>query len=621
MKGFSFRFVLMVGFNALFSTSLLGQMAYQSSNYATVGDSVFLTNAQLGSSTFSNTGPNVIWDYSGLIGSGQRLVQFRAPNQTGFTPAQWPYIQNSSNVNLSSTDESVVSLGMVQYSEPNDYFLVSGTSLSQKAVSSKLTINSTSFILKTVYSTPDIVYHFPLAYGNTPDSSEASYTSSIPNVYYKQTSLKRKNTIDGWGELTTPYGTFSGCIRLNSEITRIDSMSVDTIGFPKDTTFLRELKWFHPSFNYPLLTVNENLVNGTYVTSGIEYADNQQFFQPTALFAYLPIFPQVGDTVSFQNLSNNAVSYSWKFNDSASAVETSVLTNPQHIFSLAGTYPIQLIAWNGTLSDSIIIPVVVTDTTLPIASFSWMEVPAFIGDSIHFQNTSQYALQADWDFDDPSSGSLNTSAAFNPVHIFNQVGTYSVRLIASNGLGNDTLVQFLTILDTLQAQAAFFWLPDTIYENDTVLFQNLSQFATDFIWDFGDPVSGTNNTSIQIYPTHIYQLQGTYSVRLIAMNESFSDTLTKQLIVLPLSAASLNQFDMLEEISIYPNPADDHICIEPFGDYESFPVRFYNYLGECCLDTFVNKDLVVDISTLKPGVYTLIVLIDQRLFQAKFMKK
>jgi hypothetical protein len=535
MKNVSYCFVLMIGFNTLFSSSLLGQSTYQSSNYAAVGDSVFLTSAQLGGITFNITGPNVTWDYSGLVGSGQRLLQFRAPNQTGFTPAQWPYIQNVSNVNLSSTDQSVSSLGIIQYSEPNDYFLLSGTSLSQKALSSKLTINSTAFTLKTVYSTPDIIYQFPLVYGNTSDSSLAEYTSSIPTIYYKQTSLKRKNTLDGWGELTTPYGTFADCIRLTSQIMRIDSMSVDTIGFPKDTSFLRELKWFHPSVPYPLLTVKENLVNGTYVTSSIEYLDDQQFFQPSSLFAYLPVFPQIGDTVSFQNLSTNSVNYWWKFNDSASAVDTSVLTNPQHVFSLAGTYLVQLIAWNGTLSDTIVIPVVVADTTLPIASFNWLENPAFVGDSIHFQNSSQHAVQVDWNFGDPSSGGLNASVSSNPVHVFNQAGTYSVRLIASNALGSDTLIQQVPILSS--------------------------------------------------------------------------------------STSSLNTLEMPEEIRVYPNPADNFIWLESFGDWEVLPVRCYNYLGECCLVLTVNKQSKVDVSALKSGVYTIVGLIGEQVFRAKFLKK
>ena len=48
-----------------------------------------------------------------------------------------------------------------------------------------------------------------------------------------------------------------------------------------------------------------------------------------------------------------------------------------------------------------------------------------------------------------------------------------------------------------------------------IQFTNLSSQASSFQWDFGD---GTN--SAQVSPTHTYLVSGTYSIRLIAMNQS-----------------------------------------------------------------------------------------------------
>lgn len=610
----------MVGLGLICFTHSFGQNSYTSAEYAVAGDSVFLTEVQPGTVDFSLAGANITWDYSQLVGSGQRLVQFRAPSQTGFTPAQWPYIQNASNVNLSSTDESVVSIGALQYSEPNDYFLLTTSALSQKAVSSKLTLNSTTFSIKTVYSAPDVVYQFPLTYGNTPDSCVAIYTSSIPNVYYKETHLKRKNTIDAWGTLITPYGSFTDCIRVYSEIMRIDTMSVDTIAFATDTSFSRELKWLHPSFGYPVLEVKQSLVNGVYITNSIEYADEQQYFQPTAFFAYLPLLPQVGDTMLFQNLSTDAQSYFWKFNDPFAAVDTSVVTNPQHIFSVSGTYPVQLIAWNGTLSDTLIIPVVISDTVAPVASFYWLENPAFVGDSIHFQNTSQFMVLSDWDFGDVSSGGFNTSVANNPGHVFSQVGTYTVRLIATNAIGADTSIQLLTIQDTVSPQAAFTWLPDTIYVNDTVYFQNLSQFSTDFLWDFGDPIAGINNVSLLSDPSHNYATSGIYAVTLIASNTFFSDTITDSVIVLPMITTALNEWNMQVKMVVYPNPAAHRVYFEAGDSDETRNVCVYDIVGECCLND-TTMDHFIDVSALKPGCYTLVVYDEGHQFRSGFVKQ
>jgi PKD repeat protein len=61
-----------------------------------------------------------------------------------------------------------------------------------------------------------------------------------------------------------------------------------------------------------------------------------------------------------------------------------------------------------------------------------------------------------------------------------------------------------------------------ILENKTVYFNNLSQWADTFLWDFGDGIQ-----SIQENPVHAYQQFGDYEVTLIASNQSFADTVTK----------------------------------------------------------------------------------------------
>ncbi len=44
----------------------------------------------------------------------------------------------------------------------------------------------------------------------------------------------------------------------------------------------------------------------------------------------------------------------------------------------------------------------------------------------------------------------------------------------------------------------------------TVTFTNTSTYATSYLWDFGDPPSGVNNTSTAVNPTHLYQTLAPY---------------------------------------------------------------------------------------------------------------
>jgi PKD repeat protein/translation elongation factor EF-1beta len=62
--------------------------------------------------------------------------------------------------------------------------------------------------------------------------------------------------------------------------------------------------------------------------------------------------------------------------------------------------------------------------------------------TVVFTNTSSGSPTTyNWNFGDPGSGASNTSTLQNPSHTYNSAGTYTVRLIASNGTSTDTLIQ------------------------------------------------------------------------------------------------------------------------------------------------------------------------------------
>ena len=85
-----------------------GQSTYTMTNFAVSGDTFYLTKAQTSNTIFDNSGPNITWNYSSLAGISQRRLLYRLPTQAGFSAVQWPYLYNTNNVNLSSTDEQTV---------------------------------------------------------------------------------------------------------------------------------------------------------------------------------------------------------------------------------------------------------------------------------------------------------------------------------------------------------------------------------------------------------------------------------------------------------------------------------------------------------------------------------
>ncbi|MDP9483491.1 MAG: PKD domain-containing protein, partial [Chloroflexota bacterium] len=88
-------------------------------------------------------------------------------------------------------------------------------------------------------------------------------------------------------------------------------------------------------------------------------------------------------------------------------------------------------------------------------------------------------------------------------------------------------------------QAAFTASPTTGANPLTVQFTNASSGSPTptYVWDFGDPSSGGNNSSTATNPGHTYSAPGTYSVKLTATNSSGS-SVSNQLNLISVGAPS-----------------------------------------------------------------------------------
>ncbi|MCK9632425.1 MAG: SBBP repeat-containing protein, partial [Methanoregula sp.] len=126
-----------------------------------------------------------------------------------------------------------------------------------------------------------------------------------------------------------------------------------------------------------------------------------------------------------------------------------------------------------------------------------------------------------WDFGDGS-----TSTEKNPVHTYGAVGTYTVRLTATNSLGTNTTVKNNYINATLGAPIAAFNATKTAGDTPfTAQFTDKSaRLPTSWTWDFGD--SDTTNATKQ-NPVHTYTSAGDYTVKLTASNTAGSNLTTR----------------------------------------------------------------------------------------------
>lgn len=222
-------------------------------------------------------------------------------------------------------------------------------------------------------------------------------------------------------------------------------------------------------------------------------------------------------TVDFIDTVANAVKYYWNFGDATGVVVTSI-PNVSHTYNAAGLYNVMLIAEDSTtcnIRDTAYINIRVGDL---IASLDFDPVKLSPCDSLKYQfnnlsippATRPFTNQSFlWNFGD---GSPSVVAGPAPVfHSYAAPGSYLVKLFLRdtaycNNL--DSVVKTISIAPQVKAQ---FTTPARGCVPYNAQFTNTSIAGQTFFWDFGD---GTSSTAQN--PSHIYNMPGTYIIKLIA---------------------------------------------------------------------------------------------------------
>ncbi len=240
---------------------------------------------------------------------------------------------------------------------------------------------------------------------------------------------------------------------------------------------------------------------------------------PVADFEGSPLSGDAPLTVSFTDLSTNTpTSWDWDFGDG----NTSTEQNPTHTYQSAGTYTVALTATNSCGSDTETKTDYITVTcTAPVADFVGDPTSGVAPLDVSFTDQSTgNPTSWSWDF-----GDGGTSTVQNPTHTYQNAGTYTVTLTATNDCGSDTetKVDYITVQECQPPVADFEGSPLSGDAPLTVSFTDLStNNPTGWDWDFGD-----GGTSTAQNPSHTYQNAGTYTVTLTASNSCGSDTKTK----------------------------------------------------------------------------------------------
>lgn len=239
-------------------------------------------------------------------------------------------------------------------------------------------------------------------------------------------------------------------------------------------------------------------------------------------------------TLDIKNTSQYADSFLWYLDGKLISKErepSSIVAKLQDT-----TYSVSLIVFNqfGCKVDTI--DKIVSTYPKPRAYFT-------IGDSlscngkleVKVKNASEGAIRYQWDFGDGSPVTTDPS----PSHIYGKPGTYYLRLTASDGQCSDVFKR--TIRISALPQAAFTSDVQNGCGLMMVTFQNLSNNASCYLWDFGDGTFSTEKN-----PTHRYKSdKSPYNVKLTSYGEFGCYDVTLQAQYIKVSQPPVASFEIL----------------------------------------------------------------------------
>ena len=209
----------------------------------------------------------------------------------------------------------------------------------------------------------------------------------------------------------------------------------------------------------------------------------------------------------------------WDFGDNSGQVpdDTSQIS---HSFQSAGTYIVSLILVDTSYCNY-------PDTVSKTVRVSPQVKAQFITPSTgcapytaSFNNTSLGGLQFTWDFGDGSEASTDP----NPVHLYPNPGTYTIKLVAIDSTTCnkiDSTEQTITVSG--KPTASFTFAPVPPVANTPMVFTNGSTGGSRYEWIFGDgtTLNRTNADTVM----YLYIKTDTFNVCLVAYNQyNCSDT-------------------------------------------------------------------------------------------------
>ena len=262
-----------------FSSLSFSQISINSTNMPEVNDTLRVSRATIDSTMdFQATGAGFTWDFSNLQNAYQRINKYSPVSSAGQTTqfifgtfASAKYKASYYTPNYDIPLNNLPAQLPITFKDINQFIKNHADSMTLVGLS----MNVNGQVLPVKPDSVETKYRFPVNFGDA-HVSRGFVNLDLNPIYNAKWRQHRKRTteVDGWGEITTPYGTFS-VLRIHHHIVESDSFQVNFGGFSNwigiPVPDKHEYEWRALEEKDPILFVKTTDLGGTQTIDMIEF--------------------------------------------------------------------------------------------------------------------------------------------------------------------------------------------------------------------------------------------------------------------------------------------------------------------------------------------------------------
>lgn len=267
---------------ALLPTIICAQITLEVSDFADGGDTARVSNTDDFSLDYASTGDNYTWDFSSLVAESQTLKDYQSMDNASAIPSftfgafadeayQATNFAETVDIPLDQAGEFLpISIDAINQFSRNTTNGITSVGLSIGISGTEIPVTS---------DTIETRYAFPMNYEDSYTSNGYSYLDLNPIYNAIWIQYRTRNTeIDGYGSITTPYGTFD-VLRIRHEIIESDSVFIDLFEgaewYELPVPVRYEYEWITKNEKEPILKVVTRIdASEEEAVISVSYKDN-----------------------------------------------------------------------------------------------------------------------------------------------------------------------------------------------------------------------------------------------------------------------------------------------------------------------------------------------------------